>query len=72
MVEDVALSSSTNAHLHEPVSLITGLLIAGLVIDLGGGPNHDRIGFRVSFVPSSFASMTFFISTGNIPAHSIG
>lgn len=29
------------------VMLITGLIIAGLVIDLGGGPNHDRIGFRV-------------------------
>ncbi|KAF8645075.1 hypothetical protein AX16_008133 [Volvariella volvacea WC 439] len=28
------------------ISLIIGLLIAGLVIDLGGGPNHDRIGFR--------------------------
>jgi len=28
------------------LSLITGLLIAGLAIDLGGGPNHDRIGFR--------------------------
>ncbi|KAF8806856.1 general amino acid permease 1 [Phlegmacium glaucopus] len=26
--------------------LITGLIIAGLVIDLGGGPDHDRIGFR--------------------------
>ncbi|KAF8317135.1 general amino acid permease 1 [Clavulina sp. PMI_390] len=26
--------------------LITGLIIAGLVIDLGGAPNHDRIGFR--------------------------
>ena len=30
------------------VTLITGLIIAGLVIDLGGGPDHDRIGFRVS------------------------
>ena len=27
--------------------LIIGLLIAGLVIDLGGGPSGDRIGFRV-------------------------
>jgi len=26
--------------------LITGLIIAGLVIDLGGGPDHDRRGFR--------------------------
>jgi len=30
------------------VTLIIGLIIAGLVIDLGGGPNHDRIGFRVN------------------------
>jgi len=29
------------------ISLIVGLILAGLVIDLGGGPNHDRIGFRV-------------------------
>ena len=28
------------------VSLITGLILVGLIIDLGGGPNHDRIGFR--------------------------
>ena len=26
--------------------LITGLIIVGLVIDLGGGPDHDRRGFR--------------------------
>ena len=26
--------------------LITGLIIVGLVIDLGGGPDHERIGFR--------------------------
>ena len=29
------------------VMLIIVLLIAGLVIDLGGGSDHDRIGFRV-------------------------
>ena len=28
--------------------MITGLIIAGLVIDLGGGPDRDRRGFRVS------------------------
>lgn len=31
--------------------MITGLIIAGLVIDLGGGPDGDRRGFRVSFFP---------------------
>ncbi|KAF8916133.1 general APC amino acid permease [Mucidula mucida] len=28
------------------LSTIIGLILAGLVIDLGGGPDHDRIGFR--------------------------
>lgn len=28
--------------------MITGLILCGLVIDLGGGPDHERIGFRVS------------------------
>lgn len=26
------------------VITITGLIILGIVIDLGGGPNHDRLG----------------------------
>ncbi|THH11561.1 hypothetical protein EW145_g583 [Phellinidium pouzarii] len=28
------------------VATIVGLIILGIVLDLGGGPNHDRIGFR--------------------------
>ncbi|KAG8959749.1 hypothetical protein FRC03_007525 [Tulasnella sp. 419] len=28
------------------LTLITGLIIFGIVIDLGGGPDHDRRGFR--------------------------
>ncbi|KAJ7597214.1 amino acid permease [Mycena floridula] len=28
------------------VITITGLIILGIVLDLGGGPSHDRIGFR--------------------------
>jgi len=28
------------------LTLITGLIIVGLVIDLGGAPNHERLGFR--------------------------
>jgi yeast amino acid transporter len=28
------------------VLLITGLILCGLIIDLGGGPDHERIGFR--------------------------
>ena len=35
--------------------LITGLIIVGLVIDLGGGPDHDRRGFRYWKNPGPFA-----------------
>lgn len=37
------------------VSLIVGLLLVGLVIDLGGGPDHDRKGFRYWKTPGPFA-----------------
>ncbi|KAL1945996.1 hypothetical protein VTO73DRAFT_1998 [Trametes versicolor] len=33
---------------------IVGLLILGIVLDLGGGPNHDRIGFRYWKSPGPF------------------
>ncbi|KAI0769430.1 amino acid permease [Trametes elegans] len=36
------------------VITITGLLVLGLVLDLGGGPNHDRIGFRYWKQPGPF------------------
>jgi amino acid transporter len=36
------------------VITITGLIILGIVIDLGGGPNHDRIGFRYWKDPGPF------------------
>ena len=29
-----------------PPSQIIGLIILGIVLDLGGGPHNDRIGFR--------------------------
>jgi amino acid transporter len=35
--------------------LITGLIIAGLVIDLGGGPSGERIGFRFWKNPGAVA-----------------
>lgn len=38
------------------VVFIVGLIIAGLVVDLGGGPDHDRIGFRYWRDPGAFAS----------------
>ena len=34
---------------------ITGLIILGIVLDLGGGPSHDRIGFRYWKNPGPFA-----------------
>ncbi|KAJ8084938.1 hypothetical protein AAF712_004532 [Marasmius tenuissimus] len=37
------------------VITIVGLIILGIVIDLGGGPNHDRIGFRYWKDPGPFA-----------------
>ncbi|KAG2062158.1 amino acid permease [Suillus hirtellus] len=36
------------------VFTITGVIILGIVIDLGGGPNHDRIGFRYWKNPGPF------------------
>ncbi|KAG1787850.1 amino acid permease [Suillus plorans] len=36
------------------VITITGVIILGIVIDLGGGPNHDRIGFRYWKNPGPF------------------
>ncbi|CAK7204217.1 hypothetical protein SEUCBS139899_006971 [Sporothrix eucalyptigena] len=41
---------------------IIGLLILGLVIDLGGGPTHDRIGFRYWVHPGA---MNEYIASGN-------
>ncbi|RCK58981.1 Dicarboxylic amino acid permease [Candida viswanathii] len=37
------------------ILLILGLIIVGLVIDLGGAPNHDRLGFRYWKTPGPFA-----------------
>ncbi|KAG9311192.1 amino acid permease [Chiua virens] len=36
------------------VLTITGMIILGIVVDLGGGPNHDRIGFRYWKNPGPF------------------
>ncbi|KAH7920395.1 hypothetical protein BV22DRAFT_1050370 [Leucogyrophana mollusca] len=37
------------------VITITGLIVLGIVLDLGGGPTHDRIGFRYWRNPGPFA-----------------
>ncbi|KAM5364956.1 hypothetical protein ACJA88_012798 [Fusarium oxysporum] len=36
------------------IMLIIGLIIGGLVIDLGGAPNHERLGFRYWIHPGAF------------------
>ncbi|GJJ09744.1 hypothetical protein Clacol_003968 [Clathrus columnatus] len=36
------------------VLTITGLIILGIILDLGGGPDHDRIGFRFWKNPGPF------------------
>ena len=36
------------------VITIIGLIILGIILDLGGGPNHDRIGFRYWKQPGPF------------------
>ncbi|KAK5996296.1 Proline-specific permease [Cladobotryum mycophilum] len=36
------------------IMLIIGLIIGGLVIDLGGAPNHERLGFRYWNHPGAF------------------
>ncbi|EIM83349.1 amino acid permease [Stereum hirsutum FP-91666 SS1] len=45
------------------VITIVGLIILGIVIDLGGGPNHDRLGFRYWKNPGPFVE--YLGITGN-------
>ena len=42
---------------------IVGLLILALVIDLGGAPTHDRLGFRYWYHP--YVAMKSYIGKGN-------
>jgi hypothetical protein len=35
---------------------LPGLIILGIVLDLGGGPDHDRIGFRYWKDPGPFVA----------------
>ena len=54
------------------VTLITGLILCGLIIDLGGGPDHKRLGFKVSkSLEFSFNVLILMLSTGNIPVPSM-
>lgn len=46
------------------IALIVGLIIAGLVVSLGGGPDHDRIGFRYWKDPGAFSPYLYAGSKG--------
>ncbi|RSH87374.1 hypothetical protein EHS25_003283 [Saitozyma podzolica] len=41
------------------ILLITGLILAGLIVDLGGNPAHERIGFRYWKNPGPFVEYLF-------------
>ncbi|KAJ7193558.1 amino acid permease/ SLC12A domain-containing protein [Mycena pura] len=46
------------------IALALGCIIGGLVIDLGGGPGHDRVGFRYWKDPGAFAPYLIAGNTG--------
>ncbi len=50
------------------IALIIGLILAGLVVDLGGGPDHNRIGFRYWRNPGAFNSYLVDGNTGKFLA----
>ena len=42
--DKIMVKSKYETHRSIKVITITGLIILGIVLDLGGGPNHDRLG----------------------------
>lgn len=50
------------------IALIIGLIIAGIVVDLGGAPNHDRLGFRYWRTPGAFNAYLVDGNTGKFLA----
>lgn len=50
------------------VIIILGLIILSLVLALGGGPDHDRTGFRYWHNPGAFATYIMTGSTGRFLA----
>jgi len=50
------------------IALIIGLILAGLVVDLGGGPDHDRRGFRYWKHPGAFNTYLVNGNTGRFLA----
>ncbi|KDQ11356.1 hypothetical protein BOTBODRAFT_177390 [Botryobasidium botryosum FD-172 SS1] len=47
------------------LSLVIGLIVLGLILDLGGAPDHDRIGFRYWIDPGPFQQLKY--AGGTIP-----
>ncbi|GFZ52248.1 hypothetical protein JCM24511_10021 [Saitozyma sp. JCM 24511] len=47
------------------ILLITGLILAGLIVDLGGNPAHERIGFRYWKNPGPFVEYLFTGAKGH-------
>ena len=56
------------------VTMLTGLILFGLIIDLGGGPDHDRRGFRVRlfWTFDHRTHLSYFYSTGMTLVPSMG
>ncbi|KAH8671693.1 amino acid permease [Xylariales sp. PMI_506] len=50
------------------IMLIIGLIIGGLVLDLGGGPNHERLGFYYWQNPGAFNTYLMDGSAGRFLA----
>ena len=50
------------------IMLIIGLIIGGIVINLGGGPDHERLGFRYWNDPGAFNSYIKAGATGDFLA----
>lgn len=50
------------------ICLIIGLIIAGLVVDLGGGPKGDRLGFHYWRTPGAFNEYLVSGNTGRFLA----
>jgi len=44
------------------LTLITGLILVGLIIDLGGGPNHERLGFQFWRNPGALNTRSDLVS----------
>ncbi|KAH0826375.1 amino acid permease [Lanmaoa asiatica] len=68
-IESLTSSLLINSFSSIKVTTITGMIILGIVLDLGGGPNHDRIGFRYWKNPGPFVN---FDGIQGVKGHFLG